>query len=208
MENSRICEICNVDIHRASYAKHLRSKKHLENDKQKEMIIPEWLLKEELAPIKKQLKKVYNPKTIKQIARGNIKLNDEELAKVMNNQLYFTDENLKVGFKINLESHNINHTNSILTIIPSFPEFGIELRFINKTLKELSVIFATLINQHKLNYHTLFSASCYKIDEEDERKNKIELFINLNINHNITGSDNAIIDVRSQLEHQIQIQET
>ena len=26
MENSRRCEICKVDVHRASYAKHLRSK--------------------------------------------------------------------------------------------------------------------------------------------------------------------------------------
>ena len=30
MENSRTCEICNVNVHRASYVKHLRSKKHLE----------------------------------------------------------------------------------------------------------------------------------------------------------------------------------
>ena len=37
--NSRKCEICNVDVHRASYQKHLRSKKHLENMKQNEMII-------------------------------------------------------------------------------------------------------------------------------------------------------------------------
>ena len=31
MENSRTCGICNVNVHRASYAKHLRSEKHLEN---------------------------------------------------------------------------------------------------------------------------------------------------------------------------------
>ena len=36
--NSRKCEICNVDVQRASYVKHLRSKKHLENLKQNEMI--------------------------------------------------------------------------------------------------------------------------------------------------------------------------
>ena len=42
--NRRKCEISNVDVRRASYAKHLRSKKHLENEKQNEMIIPEWLL--------------------------------------------------------------------------------------------------------------------------------------------------------------------
>ena len=57
MGNSRTCEICNVNVHRASMQKHLRSKKHLENKKQNEMIIPEWLFKEEQAPIKKQ--KIY-----------------------------------------------------------------------------------------------------------------------------------------------------
>ena len=41
MENSRTCEICNVNVHRASYAKHLRSEKHLENIKQDEIIKPE-----------------------------------------------------------------------------------------------------------------------------------------------------------------------
>ena len=40
---SRRCEICNIDVHRASYIKHMRSKKHFENTKQDEMIIPEWL---------------------------------------------------------------------------------------------------------------------------------------------------------------------
>ena len=79
MENSRTCDICNVDVHRASYAKHLRSKKHLQNEKQKELIVPEWLFKEEQAPIKKQMKKVHNPKTLKQIAIENIKMNDKEL---------------------------------------------------------------------------------------------------------------------------------
>ena len=58
MENSRTCEICNVNVHRASFVKHLRSKKHLENTKQNEMIIPEWFFKEEKGPIKKKIQKV------------------------------------------------------------------------------------------------------------------------------------------------------
>ena len=66
MENSRTCEICNVDIHRASMQKHLRSKKHLENINRNEMSIPEWFFKEENTPIKKKIQKVYNPKTLKQ----------------------------------------------------------------------------------------------------------------------------------------------
>ena len=111
---------------------------------------------------------------------------------------------MKIGFKINLESHNFSHANSILTILPKFPEFGIEFRYINKIVKELSFIYARLINQYKFKYHTLFSASFYKINEEDQRNDEIELHINLKINNNLTESDIDNIDIRSQLEHQIQ----
>ena len=187
--------------------KHLRSKKNIKNIEQNEMIIPNWLFKEERSPIKKKIQKVYNHKTLKQIAREKIKLDDEELAKIMINPYYFIDENLKIGFKINLESHNINHANSILTITPNFSEFDIEFRYINKIVKKLSNIYARLINQNKFKYHILFSASFYKINEEDQRHNEIDLYMNLKINHNLTESDIDNIDVRSQLEHQIQIQE-
>ena len=44
--NSSKCDVCNIDVHRASYVKHLRSRKHLENEKQNEMIIPELLFQE------------------------------------------------------------------------------------------------------------------------------------------------------------------
>ena len=59
MENTRRCEICDVDVHRTSMQKHLRIKKHLENEKQNEMIIPRWLSKEEQAPIKNKIKRIY-----------------------------------------------------------------------------------------------------------------------------------------------------
>ena len=77
----------------------------------------------------------------------------------MINPYYFIDKNLKIGFKINLESHNFRQANSILIFTPNFPEFGIESRYISKIVKELSVIYARLINQYKFKYHTLFSAS-------------------------------------------------
>ena len=48
---------------------------------------------------------------------------------MMINPYYFVNENLKTGFKIKLESHNISHANSILTITTNFPESGIELRY-------------------------------------------------------------------------------
>ena len=62
----------------------MKSKKHLENEERNEMIIPEKLFKKKRTPIRKK-KKLYNTKTLKQIPRENIKLNekelDEELAK-------------------------------------------------------------------------------------------------------------------------------
>ena len=57
MENSHTCQICNVNVHRESFVKHLRSKKQLENIEQNEMIMPDWLFKEERSPIKKRYKK-------------------------------------------------------------------------------------------------------------------------------------------------------
>ena len=53
--NSRKCDVCNVDVHRASYMKHLRSKKHLENIKQNGMITPEWLFSE---PVENKINKI------------------------------------------------------------------------------------------------------------------------------------------------------
>ena len=50
--NNRNSESWNVDIHRASFAKHLRSKNHLEKGKQNDMFIPQWLFKK---PIENQI---------------------------------------------------------------------------------------------------------------------------------------------------------
>ena len=206
--NSRKCEICNVDVHRASYIKHLRSKKHVENIKRNEMIIPEWLFQE---PVENKINKIYNPKLLKQLARDNFRLDDrqlnKELAKKMINPSYFTNRALQVAFKINLDSHHINHANSKITITPNFPEFGIEFRYINKIMKELAMIYARLINQYKFKYQTLFSARFGQQDEYGELLDETELFINFNINHNLTQSDLDKINIISSLEFQIQQQE-
>ena len=105
---------------------------------------------------------------MKQIARDNIRLDDkqlnEELAKKMLNPYYFTDRNLQVGFKIDLDSHHITHANSKLTNTANYPEFGIETRYNNKIMIELPVIYAWLINQHKFKHQTVFSA---RFDKQD-----------------------------------------
>ena len=44
--NSRKCEVFNIDVHRASFVKHLRGKTYLNNEKQLKMIIADWLFQE------------------------------------------------------------------------------------------------------------------------------------------------------------------
>ena len=71
-------------------------------------------------------------------------------------------------------------------------------------MKELSVIYAGLKNQCKFKYQTVFSARFDKQYEDNQVLDEIELFINSNINHNITQTDIDNIDVVSLLEHQKQ----
>ena len=206
--NSRRCDICNVDVHRASYIKHLRSKKHIENIKHNEMIIPEWLFRE---PIENRIKKIYNPVSLKKLARNKINLDDKqlnkELAKKMINPYYFSDRNSKVANKINLDSHHINHLNSKVTITSNFENTGIEFRFINKIMREMSIIYARLINQYKFRYQTVFSVRFEKQNEDGQLLDETEFFINLNINQNLTQSDIDNINITFPQERQIQQQE-
>ena len=206
--NSRRCEICNVDIHRASYMKHLRRKKHIENIKQNEMIIPEWLFRESN---ENRINKIYNPRSSKQLARDNIRLDDiqlnGELGRRMLHPYYFSDRNLKIAYKINLDSHHINHLNPKITISSNFQDTGIEFRFINNTMSEKSFIYARLINQYKFRYQVVFSARFDKQDEDDQLLDETELFINLNINQNLTQSDLDNINITFRLERQFQQQE-
>ena len=48
---------------------------------------------------------------------------------------FFTDRNLKVGFKDTLDSHYYNHANSKIVFLRNFPEFGIEVRYFNKIME-------------------------------------------------------------------------
>ena len=94
-------------------------------------------------------------RSLKQVARDNFRLDDRqlnvELARRMLNPYYFTGRALQVGFKINLDNHHINHANSKLTFLPSYREFGIEVRYNNKIMKQLSIIYARLKNRYKFN---------------------------------------------------------
>ena len=125
----------------------------------------------------------------------------------MPNPSYFIDKNLKVEFKITLDSHHNNQANSKLTITPNYPQFGIEVLYINEIIKQLSVIYARLKNQYKYKYQTVFPARFDKQDEDNQVLDETELFINLNITHKLTESDLDNVDIKCPLEHQIQQQE-
>ena len=99
-----------------------------------------------------------------------------------------------MGFKTILDSHLINHALSKLTIIPNYPEFGIEIRYLN-------------INHYQFKYQTVLSGRFDKQNEDSQVLDETELFINLNFNHNLTQTDIDNIDVKSPLKHQIQQQE-
>ena len=44
--NSRKSDVCNIDVQRATYIKHLGSKNHIEKEKMNKMIKPDWLFQE------------------------------------------------------------------------------------------------------------------------------------------------------------------
>ena len=49
------CDICKIDIHRASYARHLKGKKHLEYVSQNVVIIPRKSLKKRVVNEEKSI---------------------------------------------------------------------------------------------------------------------------------------------------------
>ena len=74
------------------------------------------------------------------------------------------------------------------------------------------------MNQYIFKYQTIFSAKFYQQNEDNQVLDEREIFINLNIIHNLTQTvdiDNILIvidnidntDVKSALKHQIQQQE-
>ena len=64
------------------------------------------------------------------------------------------------------------------------------------------------MNQYKFRYRTVLSASFTEQYEDDQVSDRIELYINLKNNQNITKSDIDNNNARLQLEQQIQNQDS
>ena len=86
------CKICDINIHKSSIAKHLRSIKQLEN----QSIIPSYFFNENPFSSSKLNTKKYNPPKLSDLARDKMKLNDrelnKELARKMLNPNYFKNK--------------------------------------------------------------------------------------------------------------------
>ena len=109
---------------------------------------------------------------------------------------------------INLVSHFINHANSEKNIKPIFPVLGIETTYTIEIIKVVDTFCARILNQNKFKYQTVFSAKFDKKDADRQMWDEIEIYINLNVNQNLTESDLRSFDIISPIENQFQKDET
>ena len=131
---------------------------------------------------------------------------NKKLAEKMINPFYFTDRILKIAFNTNLDSHHINHANSKLTFTPKLLET--EKIYVDLIMREMTKNYARLLKGNTIKNQTVFSASFFKLDEDDEVLDGIDLYFKLNIDQKITESDIDDTNVISQLEHQNPNQKT
>ena len=166
--NTIRCEDCNIDVHRASYSRHLKTKKHLE--------------KKEIEP-----KKIIDKNNIKETNK-NIKRNNKIKYK-------FTDDILNKIYDITIDRHHKKDLNSQITITSKFDYTGIEMYFIDEIFKEMTHIYAKFINQYKFKYQLSFMLLFYKYEEDGDIRKEAEMAITLNMINNLTQSeiDNANI---------------
>ena len=71
----------------------------------------------------------------------------------------------------------------------------------------MATVYARLKSHYMFKYQTVFSARFDKQNEDNQRSDETELYINQNVNHNLTKTDLDNINVRFALEEQIQFQE-
>ena len=180
--NTIRCEDCNIDVHRASYSRHSKTKKHLE-------------------------KKNIKPKKV--IDKDNIKeANKNKNNKI---EYKFTDNILNIAYDITVDRHLKKDLNSQIRITSKFGNTGIEMYYINKLFKEMSHIYAKFINQYKFKYQLSFMLLFYEFEEDGDIRKKAKMSINLNMTNNLTQSEIDNVDIQWDLEarkQNIELQES
>ena len=172
--NMKRCEDCNVDIHRASYSRHLKTKKHLE--------------KKGIKP-----RKIFVKDDVKE-SNKNTKRNNEVEYK-------FTDNILNTAYDITVDRHHKKDLNSQITITSKFDNIiGIEIYHINDIFKEMAHIYAKFINQYKFKYQLSFMLLFNNFEEDGDIRKEEEMVVNLNMTNNLTQSEIDNVDFQRDLE--------
>ena len=171
--NMKRCDECNIDIHRASYSRHLKSKRHLE--------------KKDIKP-----KKIIDKDTVTEINK-NTKRNDKIEYK-------FTDDILNKIYDITVDRHHKKDLNSQITITSKFDNTGIEMYYIDEIFKEMAHIYAQYINQYKFKYQLSFMLLFYKFEEDGDIRREAEMTVTLNMVNNLTQSEIDSVDIQWAVE--------
>ena len=171
--NMKRCEDCNIDVHRASYSRHLKTKRHLE--------------KKEIKP-----KKIIDKDDVKE-TNTIIKRNDKIEYK-------FTDNIISTAYDFTFDKHHKKNLNSQITTTSKFDNTGIEMNFVDEIFKEMSHIYAKFINQYKFKYQLSFMLLFYKFEEDGDIRKEAEMTINLNMTNTLTQSEIDNVNVQWDLE--------
>ena len=163
--NTVRCVDFDIDIHRASYSRHLKSKKHLE----KNNIKPEKVIEKD------------NIKEAKKSNKIKYKFTDNIL-------------DIAYDITIDRQhKEDLNSQITITSKFDNL--FGIEMYYINNLFKEMAHIYARFINQYKFKYQLSFMLLFNKFEEDGDIRKETEMVVNLNMVNNLTQSeiDNANI---------------
>ena len=175
--NMKRCEDCNIDFHRASYSRHLKTKIHLE--------------KREIKP-----RKIIDKDNIKETNK-NIKRNNKI-------EYNFTDNLLNIAYDITVDRYLKIDLISQITITSKFDTLGKEMSYFNKIFKELSHIYAKFINQYKFKYQLSFMVLFNKFEEDGDIRKEAEMSINFYMINNLTESEIDNVNTQWELESRIQ----
>ena len=174
------------------------------------MIKANGLFQESDLNLNKISRRLYSPKILNQIARKNVNLIRKELnkdlAEKMNFPYYFTNIILNTALIITLGSHQSNHRKSKIALKPNFSE--VKKNIANKKLKEMAKVHAKLMNEFNFKYQVVFSARFDKQNQNDQVLDEVDFYIISKSIRKLTESNFDNVDVISQLEQQIQNQET
>ena len=170
--NMKRCVGCNIDVHRASYSRHLKTKRHLEKNQSKN----------KTTIIKKDIDK-----------NKNIKINNKIEYK-------FTDDIFNKIYDITVDRHHKKELKSQITITSNFDDTGIEMHYINEIFKEMAHIYAKYINQYKFKYQLSFMLLFNKFEEDGDIEKELEMTITLNMVKHLTQSELENINIQWDLE--------